>query len=192
TLFAIIWVAPILAILPRGRQIGYDWHALLLLFFASARWLISDNLIPLARAWDRTYLDASAPLMNLAAVNVVLICVALFVVSRRRWITAVQWDAHWLRGGAAAWISALIFAMLNFELLRFVDLLANQELLRDPTMVKQMTLSILWAAVGFGSVVVGFWRDIRPLRYAALGLLGITLAKILLVDMAGVNAVWRV
>jgi uncharacterized membrane protein len=45
---------------------------------------------------------------------------------------------------------------------------------------------------GFSAVIVGFRRKIAPLRIAALVLLGITLAKILLIDMAHVKAVWRI
>jgi uncharacterized membrane protein len=64
--------------------------------------------------------------------------------------------------------------------------------LHDPVMVKQMSLSVLWSIVGFAAVVIGFWKHIAPLRYAALSLLAITLVKILLIDMAEVRREWRI
>jgi uncharacterized membrane protein len=42
------------------------------------------------------------------------------------------------------------------------------------------------------AVVAGFARHLRPLRYAALILLGITLAKILFIDLAKVQPVYRI
>jgi uncharacterized membrane protein len=53
-------------------------------------------------------------------------------------------------------------------------------------------LSVLWAVIGLAAVVVGFAKHLRPLRYAALGLLGVTFAKILLVDLAQVRPVYRI
>jgi uncharacterized membrane protein len=51
---------------------------------------------------------------------------------------------------------------------------------------------VLWAVVGLSAVVVGFARHLRSLRYAALSLLGVTLVKILLVDLAQVRPVYRI
>jgi uncharacterized membrane protein len=85
------------------------------------------------------------------------------------------------------------FAALTFESWRAVDYLANHgPVINDPAMAKQMATSVLWSIIGFASVLIGFWKRIRPLRIAALVLLGITLAKIFLVDMKDVQAVWRI
>jgi uncharacterized membrane protein len=55
-----------------------------------------------------------------------------------------------------------------------------------------VALSVLWGVIGLASVVVGFARHVRPLRYAGLGLFGVTLVKILFVDMASVPPVYRI
>ena len=56
----------------------------------------------------------------------------------------------------------------------------------------QLGLSSLWAAFGGGSLALGFFWSRPMLRYAALGLLGVTVAKVFLVDLSEVQTIWRV
>ena len=87
-------------------------------------------------------------------------------------------------------IGVLGFAWLNFETLRFVDYTAASY--ADFVTAKHVALSVLWGVAGLGAVVVGFARESRTLRYAALALLGVTLGKILFVDLAQVRPVYRI
>jgi uncharacterized membrane protein len=56
----------------------------------------------------------------------------------------------------------------------------------------QLQLSALWAVVGVGALVVGLRLDLRVVRLAALGLLGTTVAKVFLYDLAALTSVYRV
>lgn len=56
----------------------------------------------------------------------------------------------------------------------------------------QMALSTLWALAGVGALLVGLRRDVRPLRLAALALLGVTVGKVFLIDLATLDSVYRV
>jgi uncharacterized membrane protein len=56
----------------------------------------------------------------------------------------------------------------------------------------QMVLSVFWALVGVGTLVVGLRRDLYVLRLAALGLLGLTVVKVFLFDLATLTSVYRV
>ena len=56
----------------------------------------------------------------------------------------------------------------------------------------QVALSILWAALGGGSFAVGIARLIRPARLFGLGLLGLATAKVFIVDLASLDASYRV
>jgi uncharacterized membrane protein len=58
--------------------------------------------------------------------------------------------------------------------------------------MSQMSLSVVWAIYAVIVLCIGFWRRIRPLRLAALGLLGITAVKLLLVDMSQVQQIYRI
>ncbi len=56
----------------------------------------------------------------------------------------------------------------------------------------QLVLSAFWAALGFGSLVAGLVRDLRPLRLAGLALLGLAVGKVFIVDLAALESIWRV
>jgi uncharacterized membrane protein len=54
------------------------------------------------------------------------------------------------------------------------------------------SLSVLWAAYAALVLALGFRLRSPPLRWTALGLFGVTLAKVLLVDTAGLRGFYRV
>ncbi len=56
----------------------------------------------------------------------------------------------------------------------------------------QMVLSVFWALVGVGTLVVGLRRDLQALRLAALALLGLTVVKVFLFDLATLTSIYRV
>lgn len=62
----------------------------------------------------------------------------------------------------------------------------------DVRLISQTSLSILWAVYAMILMAVGFWLRSRPLRWVALGLFGLTLCKILLIDMGGLSGFYRV
>jgi uncharacterized membrane protein len=55
-----------------------------------------------------------------------------------------------------------------------------------------MYMSIAWAVYGAALMVVGFWRNIKMLRYAALGLFAVLLVKVFVLDMSTVKSVYRI
>jgi uncharacterized membrane protein len=56
----------------------------------------------------------------------------------------------------------------------------------------QMVLSVFWALVGVGTLLVGLRRDLHALRVAALGLLGVAVVKVFLFDLATLTSLYRV
>lgn len=59
-------------------------------------------------------------------------------------------------------------------------------------MARQTALSIYWGLYAIGLVALGFARRSRIMRYAGLALLTITLGKVVTVDLADVDAIYRV
>jgi uncharacterized membrane protein len=55
-----------------------------------------------------------------------------------------------------------------------------------------MYVSIMWALYAAALMVVGFWRRIPTLRYVALGLFGLLLAKIFIIDTSQVENIYRI
>ena len=62
---------------------------------------------------------------------------------------------------------------------------------QDRTRLAQASLSVFWAVYAGVVLGVGFWQHSRPLRVTALGLFGLTLAKVVLIDMQGLDEFFR-
>jgi len=56
----------------------------------------------------------------------------------------------------------------------------------------QTLLSVLWALTGVLALIAGLARDVGPLRHGALALLGLTVAKVSLFDLASLDSLYRV
>jgi len=56
----------------------------------------------------------------------------------------------------------------------------------------QMVLSVFWALVGVGTMVLGLRWDLAIVRIAGLALLGVAVAKVFLFDLATLTAGYRV
>ncbi len=89
-------------------------------------------------------------------------------------------------------------AMLALPLLLLVtgsaeiDRYAAQQSAGPPWIVRQVGWSIYWSGLAVMSIVVGFVWSLRPLRLMALGLLAITLLKVVIVDLSGAGTGWRI
>ncbi len=203
TLAGLVWLFGLVLLADLGRHLLYGPHALILAVILSIRWLLHDEFGPLLNAWTEPALDTSRPFLNLMTLAGLLLCAAVVLLGRKpaRSRTPLTKAETWsgpdnmpLPSAAVVWTALLLFALLNFESWRVVDFVSNHRPggLDEPGIVKQMAMSVLWSLLGFAGVVIGFARKIAPMRYASLLLLAATLAKIVLIDMSNVEAVWRI
>jgi len=85
---------------------------------------------------------------------------------------------------------ALLFILLNIETyLYFQGIIADHERAR---WICQMSLSVTWGTYAIALLAIGFWRKVRSLRLTALGLFGFTALKLVLIDMAKIQEVYRI
>ena len=56
----------------------------------------------------------------------------------------------------------------------------------------RMAISVVWGVYAAIALAVGFWRQVRAVRVAALALFGLTAGKLVLVDIAGVKQIYRI
>jgi uncharacterized membrane protein len=188
TLLLALWFAGLLALASAGRRIGYGAQAWVLGMLVSARWLVLDNLVPILETWKS---GGTLPAVtNLPALCGALLAGAIIAGIRMLPRGADAPASRRRRQLLIVWAGAVVFALLNFETIRFID--STGAVLGERAIVKQVALSVLWALCGFAGVVYGFRRHVAALRWAALVLLAITLAKILVIDMAEVKAIWRI
>jgi uncharacterized membrane protein len=180
TLLLMAWVAATLALAHWGEALAYAQQAAIALLLIAVKWVIFDALGPIVQHWAEA--GAIIPVWNLIALAGALLVVMTVWLGR--------WAPAKLKPIVPVAVAGLGFAWLNFETLRAVDYFSAT--FADFVTAKQVALSVLWAVVGLAAVVVGFARHLRPLRYAALTLLGVTLVKILLVDLAQIRPVYRI
>lgn len=208
TFLSLLWLLPMIALAPYASRLAYLRHGTVLAAVISWKWLFADGLQPLLKTWREISPTSGLPILNWVALNGLLLCGVVWglAVQKRRQsdrspLEEINPDKPAGLGATgfdvmpfAIWMGVLLFAMLNFEACRAVDWLTAQQGGRAGSqgILKQVVLSVLWAMTGFGCVLVGFRRRLARLRYAALGLLGVTLVKILLFDMAQVKAIWRI
>lgn len=55
-----------------------------------------------------------------------------------------------------------------------------------------MALSVIWGVYALAALGTGFWLRLKELRIAALVLLAVVAAKVLLLDMAQVQQIYRI
>jgi hypothetical protein len=62
----------------------------------------------------------------------------------------------------------------------------------DPAKLRRAALSVLWALYAFTAMAWGLWRDRVSLRVGAIALFSVTVLKVLIVDLAGLDALYRI
>jgi len=56
----------------------------------------------------------------------------------------------------------------------------------------QMSVTVIWGVYAAGLLAIGFWRRLRVLRLAGLGLFALAAGKLVLVDLTGVQDIFRI
>ncbi|HEU4569036.1 MAG TPA: DUF2339 domain-containing protein [Gemmatimonadales bacterium] len=122
----------------------------------------------------------------LVATGLLAVCVGLATAlaapdpETRRWRPAALWGAAGLQ---------LLFGVTG-ELPRWFRLH-----LADPAgarLAGGLSVSAWWLLFAAASVLVGFRRELRPLRLAGLAVAGLTVTKVLFVDLSELDALYRI
>lgn len=157
-----------------------------LTLFCCFGWLLFGALLP--RLLDGPM--AAMPIFNLQFVMGCCVA-ALALLGNRSQPRAEANDIE--RDMPAAAIGLAIFTALvagSLEIDRSVAW--SGAVFENPAVVRLMGLSIYWGLFSLGLIGVGFARTRPILRHFGLGLLGLTLGKVMLVDLAGAQTIYRV
>ncbi|MEK7233006.1 MAG: DUF2339 domain-containing protein [Elusimicrobiota bacterium] len=69
---------------------------------------------------------------------------------------------------------------------------AGNEGIKNHRIAQSFSLSAVWGLYGFSWFAYGAWQERRPIRLLALTILAATVAKVFLVDLSFLEAVWRI
>lgn len=93
------------------------------------------------------------------------------------------------RIGLAAGMAGLL-SLLSVEAYTYChDVISDTT---QATRAGQMSVTLIWGAYAAGLLAVGFWRRVRALRLAGLGLFALSAVKLVLVDMTGMQDIFRI
>src|SRR6202044_3936275 len=95
---------------------------------------------------------------------------------------------HWLAGYALP----AGFAWITLEVRHLFHPVAMQMPTIPVSDAELWSWSGAWLAYGAALMAVGIRSGTKPLRLAALAIIGLTAAKVFLVDMSGMEGLWRV
>lgn len=140
-------------------------------------------LNPIARVADVGELPVLNGLLIAYAVPAALAGLA------RRWVDVENSEAARLLTGLTA--SVLAFVYVTFEVRHYYDPYFENGLsnIKD---VELYTYSFVWLLFGVALLAIGFWREAGALRHAGMALVCIVVAKVFLIDMAGLQGLLRV
>jgi uncharacterized membrane protein len=86
--------------------------------------------------------------------------------------------------------SVITVLMLTAETTKYWDQRGAE--LSDATFARGLTLSLVWAFYASILIVIGIRKRYAPIRFTAIGLFGITIGKVFLVDLSGLEGIYRV
>ena len=90
--------------------------------------------------------------------------------------------------------TTLAFLLLNIEIADYFSRpgMAALTFQFSGNFARDMSYSIAWAAFALLLLIIGIRQTARPLRYASLGLLGVTILKLFLHDLSQLDQLYRI
>lgn len=192
------WAIEGVAVLFLWRRVdhpGLKYFALTLLAVVGVRLLLNPAVLG--------YHPRGMRVVNWLAYTYLVPAAAMFVASRllggleaRR---ARPFERSFYGGGAAIFAGALgglglavVFAWMNLAVLDWFATGDRLELDFSRLQARDLTFSIVWAAYSLALLVLGVVRKGKLLRWASLGLMLVTLAKVFLYDLGELDDLYRV
>jgi uncharacterized membrane protein len=180
-----MWAAEAAVLVWLGARFDRLWFrraGLALFFIAAWRWL--DAAAPVR--------DDFVVFLNARALAGGLVIVLLYVAAWRLRPPLGEGDGSEQLERAALLVaaSALTVLLLSLEIDGFFA--ARGDAAGDSELPRQLLLSASWAAYAGLTVAAGMRYGYPPIRYFAIGLFGLTLAKVFLVDIQRLAGIYRV
>jgi uncharacterized membrane protein len=120
------------------------------------------------------------------------------------WIIALCYALAWLhrahRSAVHAYTRTIAALLVSASVATVVLLTAQNQAYwdiqgasnTDATFAEQLVLSLTWALYAGLLIAIGIRRGYRPIRYAAIVLFGITVVKVFIADLSGLEGIYRV
>jgi hypothetical protein len=110
------------------------------------------------------------------------------VLHRRRSAAPADEDGRWATGWMVA-ANILTLGLLTADVYSFWTVREERLAAR---FARELTISMTWAIYAMGLITIGFRRQLAALRYLALGIFGVTVAKMFAIDLLQLEGVYRI
>jgi len=174
--------AAVIVLAMRARELWFRAAGWALLIIAVVRWLSPDV--------QQTIVSASA-IVNTRAMSGLLLVALLYVLAflQARQREDLEWSAP-ERAVMILGASALTIAVITTEIQSYWEVQALRG--DDTSLAREAMLSTAWALYAAAAIAIGIRRQYAPIRYFAIALFGITVAKVFLVDLATLAGIYRI
>ena len=140
------------------------------------------------------YPRSGTPILNWHLYTYGIVAAAQFLAAR--WFTDPVQRLQGIpsRGILYGLGGVLLFLLLNLEIADYFTPLGHRVLSfgSGVNFQRDMTYSIAWGLFALGLLILGIWCKARPARYAAIGLLALTLLKVFIHDLSSLASVFRI
>ncbi|MFZ2640087.1 MAG: DUF2339 domain-containing protein [Verrucomicrobiia bacterium] len=86
----------------------------------------------------------------------------------------------------------LIFALINLEIADYYSVGRYLEFQWDRRYDRDLTTSVAWGLYALVLLMIGMWRQIKPLRFISLGFMLLTIGKVFLYDLSSLTGLHRI
>ena len=170
---------------------GLLWLALT----AASAWLRAAGVLLLATAIAQLVRDLFSPpavshvvLINPAAVSTLFV-VAVMAGVARAYRTGAAADARHMRAGLIVAANLLALTLITAEIQAFWQVRSPG---RSGYLAQHVMTSLAWGLYAVVSLVAGLRMRYAPIRYLAMAVLGVTILKLFLLDLAALDQAYRV
>jgi uncharacterized membrane protein len=173
------WAAEGAAVIALGLHVKRDWlrAAGAVLFGIATVWTL-DILLSVAPANHVVFLNPRAA----AAIAVIGLCYTIAWLHRRRADVTAR---------SIAIATTLIAAQVISVVLLTTEIHAYFAM-REGAFTREVMVSVTWAVFATALIVIGLQRRYAPIRYFAIALFGLTIAKVFFSDLAELQRIYRV
>jgi len=171
----------------RVPHAGLRWAGAALLTTAFVRLVFNEATL--------TYQPRTTPLWNWLLYTYGLTIAAHAAAARwlapPRHLLIPGWN---VRAQLLAQAGVLLFVLINLEIADFFTPAGSPYIVLEfaGNFARDMTVSIAWALYSLALIAGGLWRRSRGVRWAGVSLMGITLLKLFLADLAQIGSLYRV
>jgi hypothetical protein len=184
TITTLAWAVEALALLGTGlkfRDVRTRWYGMAVLALAAGKALLLDlprNVEPFRF------------LLNGRMLAGVAVIVAAYIAAEWLWKRKSR-----LTADEQSLIPALL-TVANFYTLLFVSVdlwqFADRAWPADRHGAPQLALSLFWTVYALGAICIGMWKRSRPVRLFAMALLYLSISKVFLYDLSGLEQPYRI